>query len=111
MKIAIPTEDHKKLNDRVADTFSRAHTFTFIDIEKGKPGEITVIENTASKHKQGAGPLAARMLKENNVTILITGEVGPGATTILQDFGIKVHKSKIGKKVKDALEEWLDRSN
>lgn len=111
MKIAIPTEDYKKLNDRVANTFSRAPTFTFIDMEKGKPREITVIENTACNHKQGAGPLAARTLKENNVTTLLSGEIGPGATTILQDFGIEVHQSKIGKKVGDVLEEWLDLSN
>ena len=108
MKIAIPTENHLKYKDRVADTFSRAPTFTFIDIENGGPIEVTVIDNKAREYKQGAGPLAARALKDNGVTTLLSGELGPGAKTILQTLGIEVHRTEIGKNVKEALDEWIN---
>ncbi len=109
MKIAFPTEGNRKLSDKVAATFSRAPTFTIVVVEDGKTRESTVIENEAASHKQGAGPLAVSTLKEHGVTTLIAGDVGPGATTILDALGIEVHTTTAGKKVKIALAEWLDQ--
>lgn len=111
MRIAIPTENHLKYKGKVADTFSRAPTFTLINIENGIPFEITVIDNKAREYKQGAGPLAARVLKDNGVTTLLSGELGPGAETILRTLGIEIHRTEIGKKVKEALNEWLKQNN
>jgi len=108
MKIAVPTEGHRKLSDKVADTFSRAATFTIISLKDNKPGEVTVIENQARTQKQGAGPLAAKTLKGQDVTAILSGEIGPGATTILGAFDIEVHQTETGKKVKIALAEWLE---
>jgi predicted Fe-Mo cluster-binding NifX family protein len=107
MKIAFPTEGHQKLSDNVATTFSRASTFTIVTIEEGKTRDSYVIENQAASYKQGAGPLAARTLKENGITVLITSDVGPGASTILETFGIKVYPTIAGKKVKNVLADWL----
>lgn len=111
MKIAFPTEAYKKKNDKVANTFSRANTFTFVSIKNGKPFEYSVIENKAYNLKQGAGPLAARALKDNGVTTLISGNVGPGATTILEALGIDIHYTDSGLLVKDALNDWLKPKN
>ncbi|MCW4051140.1 MAG: NifB/NifX family molybdenum-iron cluster-binding protein [Candidatus Bathyarchaeota archaeon] len=107
MKIAFPTEGYRKLSDKVASTFSRAPTFTIVTYEEGKIGEITVFENQAASIKQGAGPLAVQNLKNHGVTTLITGEVGPGASTILDVLGIEVHQTKSGTKVKNALDDWF----
>ena len=107
MKIAIPTEKHMKYEDTVADTFSRAPTFTLISLENGEPSTVTVIDNKASEYSQGAGPLAAKTLKEKGVTVILSGELGPGAKTILQTLGIDFYQTEIGKTVKDVIDEWL----
>ncbi len=109
MKIAFPTEGHKKLSDRVATTFSRAPTFTVVTIEDGKILDSIVIENQAASQEKGAGPLASSLLKEHDVTVLISGDVGPGASTILDALGIKIYSTEAGKKVKNVLTDWLDQ--
>jgi predicted Fe-Mo cluster-binding NifX family protein len=107
MKVAIPTENHLEYEDTVADTFSRAPTFTLISLKNSVPSEVTVIDNKASGYSQGAGPLAAQTLKENGVTTILSGELGPGAKTILQTLGIECYTTRIGKTVKEALDEWI----
>ncbi len=47
LKIAVPTTGNKLLNDRVADTFSRASTFTFVSVQNGKIMEVDFIKNDA----------------------------------------------------------------
>jgi len=111
MKIAFPTEGHRKLSDRVATTFSRAPTFTIVTIEDGKAQDSIVIENQAASREQGAGPLAVSTLKDHGITALIAGDVGPGASTILDTLGIKIYSTEAGKKVKNVLTDWLDQTN
>jgi len=70
-----------------------------------------VIENQAASREQGAGPLAVSALKDYGITALIAGDVGPGASTILDALGIKIYSTEAGKKVKNALTEWLDQTD
>jgi predicted Fe-Mo cluster-binding NifX family protein len=107
MKIAFPTEGHRKLSDRIATTFSRAPTFTIVTVEGGETRGSIVIENQAVSHEQGAGPLAVSTLKDHDVTVLISGDVGPGASTILNSLGIKIYSTEAGKKVSNVLTDWL----
>lgn len=111
MKIAFPTEGHRKLSDRIATTFSRAPTFTIVTIEDGKTNDSIVIENQAASHEQGAGPLAVSTLKDHGITALIAGDIGPGASTILDALGIKIYSTEAGKKVKNVLTDWLDKTD
>lgn len=106
MRIAIPTTGKRKLSNRVADTFSRAPTFTIVTLENLEIKGIEVIENPASTIEQGAGPIAASIIKDHGVDLLISGEMGPGARTILEAFDIKIHKASIGKKVSEIVEDW-----
>ena len=106
MRIAIPTTGKRKLSNRVADTFSRAPTFTIVTFEDLELKGIEVIENPASAIEQGAGPIAARTIKDHGVDLLISGEMGPGARNILEAFEIKIHKASIGKKVSEIVEDW-----
>jgi predicted Fe-Mo cluster-binding NifX family protein len=60
MRIAIPATGKRKLTNKVADTFSRASTFTVITLEDLEIQNIEKIENPASPLEQGAEPIAAR---------------------------------------------------
>ena len=107
MKIAVPTQGDRGLKDRVADTFSRAPYFTLITIDNRSISGKKVIRNKASDLKQGAGPLAARTLKENGVDVILSGEIGPGATNILGALGIRIGGASQDEKVGDAIERYL----
>jgi len=106
MKIAIPTIGKRKLSNRVADTFSRAPTFTIVTLKNHEIVDVETIENPASAIEQGAGPIAVRTIKEHGVDVLISEEMGPGARTILDAFEINIHKASVGKKVNEIVEEW-----
>ena len=107
MKVAIPSKGEKGLRDQVAETFSRAPIFTIITLEKGKVRNVEIVKNRASEMSQGAGPVAARTLKENKVDIVLVGDIGPGARDILETIDIRVEKVEPGLRVKEALEKWV----
>jgi len=108
LKIAIPTIGVKLLNDRVSDIFSRASTFTFVTVQNGKIMEVDFIKNDAKELKQGAGPLVAGIMKDNSVEVVLSGDIGPGASSILNTIDIKIVKIKSGLKVKNAVNNWLE---
>jgi len=107
LKIAVPTTGNKLLNDRVADTFSRASTFTFVSVQNGKIVEVEFINNDAKELKQGAGPLVAGMMKDNSVEVVLSGDIGPGASSILNTIGIEIVKISSGLKVRNVINNWL----
>lgn len=107
MKMAVPTQGDRGLRDRVADIFARAPYFTLVTVENGSITDKKVIQNKASEMKQGAGPLAARTLKDNGVDVLLSCEIGPGATSVLETIGIKIGGVTQDEKVKDAVERYL----
>jgi predicted Fe-Mo cluster-binding NifX family protein len=108
LKLAVPTKGKKLLTDRVADTFSRAPTLTIVTIHNGKIRESTVINNSAKELTQGAGPMVASMMKENDVDVVLTGDIGPGASKILQTMGIEITDIGQDQKVKHAINHWLE---
>jgi len=108
LKIAVPTNGNKLLNDRVADTFSRAPTFTIVTIQNGKIRETTVINNSAKELTQGAGPLVASIMKENGVNVVLSGDIGPGASRILKTIDIEIADIEQGQKVRYAINNWLE---
>ena len=107
MRIAIPTVGKRKLTNKVADTFSRAPSFTIVTLEDKEIKAVEVIDNPALDIEKGAGPIAARTIKDQNVDVLLSGDLGPGAKNILEAFEIKVYPVKTGTKVKEIVEDWL----
>lgn len=107
MRIAVPTVGNRKLSNKVADTFSRAPSFTIITLEDKEIKLVEVMDNPASKLEKGAGPIAARTIKDQKVDILLSGELGPGARNILEAFEIQVYPAQTGKNVKETVEDWL----
>ena len=107
MRIAIPTTGKRKLTNKVADTFSRAPNFTIVTIEDNQIKTLDVVPNPGETLDRGAGPLAARLLKENQVDLLLTSELGPGARNILDALEIKIDLVEQGKTVKEVVAPYL----
>ena len=105
--IAVPTQGSEGLGDVVSYVFAKAPTFTYLKVVDGKVEWIDVEENTASKLKQGTGPLVAKNLKDRGVDAVIAGELGPGASTLLDMSGIRAVSVESGMRVSRALKRAL----
>jgi predicted Fe-Mo cluster-binding NifX family protein len=107
LRLALPTKGDRGMRDVISDVFARAATFTLVDVVDGEVKNVKVEENTASALKQGTGPLVTKTLKENGVEVVVAGELGSGARTLLEMSGIRTVQVDPGVKVKDALDEAL----
>ena len=86
IRIAVATKGRKGLEDTVSEVFGRAKTFTILDILEKVIQNVEVLENPAASQKQGVGPIVTKMLGEARVNIVAAGEVGPGASTLLEVY-------------------------
>lgn len=91
MRIAIPTDDEKGLESRIAEHFGRANYYTFLD-ENGKL--IEIIDNT-SEDKGGSG-LLPELIKNHGATILLCKAIGPKAIDLCKKLGIEVYIKQAG---------------
>jgi len=107
LKLVVPTKGDRGMRDVVSDVFSRAVYFTIIDVVDGEIKEVTVEENTASGLKQGTGPIVAKTLRDKGVDIVVAGELGPGARTLLEMGGIGMIQVNPGIKVSVAVKKAL----
>jgi predicted Fe-Mo cluster-binding NifX family protein len=107
LRIALPTTGHRGVKDRVSQVFSRASTFTIVEIVDGETRSVEVLENEAAGLSQGAGPLAVRTLKDRGVDLVASGDLGPGASTLLETLGIEFISVEPGSRVSQALETAL----
>ena len=86
MKIVIPTDNKKGLNDTVAEHFGRCNTYTFLD-EKGNI--LKIVKNT-SEHMGGSG-LPPELMKKHEADILLCRGLGPRALDLCKQLGIEVY--------------------
>jgi predicted Fe-Mo cluster-binding NifX family protein len=100
MRIAIPTEGKRGLEEKVAYHFGRCETYTILD-EKGKL--IEVIDNE-SEHTGGSG-LPPELLKRHGVLILLCQGLGPRAVGICESMGIEVYVGE-GESAKEMFGLW-----
>lgn len=100
MKIVIPTDGQKGLDETVAQHFGRSQTYTFLN-EKG--AVIEIIENT-SEHMGGQG-LPPELMKQHGANILLCRDLGPRALSLCAELGIAVYASQ-AETVKAIFEMW-----
>ncbi|MGC8961983.1 MAG: NifB/NifX family molybdenum-iron cluster-binding protein, partial [Candidatus Bathyarchaeia archaeon] len=93
LRVAASTTGYKGLEDAINE-FGGSKTFTIIDVEGGKVKNIEVVENPSATLSHGRGPIAAKSLSDKRVDIVISGEVGPGASAMLKELGIEIIQVK-----------------
>jgi predicted Fe-Mo cluster-binding NifX family protein len=87
MKIAVSATG-KDLNCQIDPRFGRCQYFIFVDPETM---EFEASENEGLTASGGAGVQAAQLIVQKGASALITGNLGPNATSALSASGIKVH--------------------
>lgn len=100
IRIAI-TSEGPALGDPVDPRFGRAAGFVLVDLPSGT---WSYVDNGSSQGMaQGAGIQAAETLARNGVQVLLTGHVGPKATSALAAAGIRVVEGVEGITVAEAM--------
>ena len=101
MRIAI-TSSGEDLNSQIDLRFGRCQYYIIIDPDT-MDFELISYESSMASH--GAGIQAAQTITDKNVSVLITGNVGPNAFQTLQTAGIKIFTGVSGT-VREALEQY-----
>jgi len=87
MKIAI-TSQGNTLDAAVDPRFGRCRYFIIFD---DKSGEVQAVDNSSLLSGSGAGIQAAQFLVDQGVEVLLTGNIGPNASQVLNAAGIKTY--------------------
>ncbi len=100
MKICI-TSTGKEIEAKVDPRFGRAPYFFIIDTDTDA---MEVVDNNATAKSQGAGIGAAQLVSDKGVEAVLTGRVGPNASTAFQASGVKLYEGASSQEtVKEAL--------
>lgn len=105
MKIAVSSMD-KNIDSNVSDVFGRCPYFIIAEIEDDKIKKTEAIENKNTNQMSGAGISTGQLVAEQNVEAVITGNVGPRALDVLEQFKIKIYFGD--GIVKHVLEEFIE---
>jgi len=105
MKIAISSTD-KNIENNVSDIFGRSPYFIIAEIRDNKIEKTEAIENKSIDQTSGAGISTAKFIAEQDVKVVITGNVGPRALDILRQFDIKIYSGD--GIIKEVLQEFID---
>jgi len=100
MKLVIPTNSKKGLNDKIADHFGRCLTYTFLN----EKGEVLEIIDNISEHMGGVG-LPPELMKKHSADILLCKGLGSMAIDLCKRLGIDVYVHQADT-VKDIFELW-----
>ena len=86
MKIAI-TSQGKSLKDPIDQRFARAKYFLIVDNETN---DVEVVPNSRVSAGSGAGIQTAQFMVDRGIGVILTGNLGPNASKVLNESGIKV---------------------
>jgi len=103
--ICIPTLDEKGLKSDLSVHFGKTPYFTFIKIEDGEIKDIDVIESFG-KHK-GGSKTPAEIILNSDAKILICGNLGQKAVSMLRESDMEVFSGASGK-VEEILKDCQD---
>ena len=104
--IAVSSQSLDGLSATLDPRFGRCRAFTIIQIENGKIKDIRALENPAMMAGGGAGIQAAQLVGNSGAQVVITGNVGPNASSALQGLGLAVYLSPSGT-VESVVNEYI----
>ena len=85
MKLVIPTNNKKGLEDQIAEHFGRSLTYTFLN-EKGEV--VKIIENVGEH--TGGTILPPELIKKHGADILICQDLGPRALNLCLGINLSI---------------------
>ena len=106
MKIAVSaTADN--LDAIVDPRFGRCAYFVIVEVEKNEIKNAEAVQNPAATAMGGAGIQAAQLIASKGAKVLISGNIGPNAFSVLSGTGIKIATGVAGISVREAVQRYL----
>ncbi len=105
MKIAVSSIG-KNLESQISNVFGRCPYFIIAEIENKRIVKTKTIKNTSANQMGGAGISAAQIIAEEGVKVVITGNIGPKASSVLKQFDIEVYRGS--GLVKEVLQKFIE---
>ncbi len=90
MKLCFTSEDNN-LKSNLDSRFGRCKYFIIVDSDSE---EYNIVQNEGATSPHGAGVAAAQQVVNENVDIVVTGNIGPNSERILSSANIKILKGK-----------------
>lgn len=103
MRIGITLDENKGLESKVSMHFGQCRYFMIAEVEDGKIKKTEIIENKLSHG--GGGCKSVPFILSYKINCLISGGMGVGAKTKLENAGVKLFQF-IGN-AKDALQNLI----
>jgi len=88
MKIAV-SATAGSLDAIVDPRFGRCAYFVIVEVEKNEIKNAEAVQNPAATAIGGAGIQAAQLIASKGAKVLISGNIGPNAFSVLSGTGIK----------------------
>ncbi len=101
--IAVPVKD-READPQIDERFGRCPFFCLIDGE----GKQTFLENEAPSSPSGAGVKAVQTLADEDVTVVLSPEVGPKAMAAMEPLGIRVFHIGEARTVSEVLSSYKE---
>ena len=105
MKIAVSASGDT-LDANVDPRFGRCPYFVIVETEDNKIKSHEVMSNQAVQAMRGAGIQAAQSVVNKGAEVVITGNIGPNAFSVLSQTGIKIVTGVSGK-VSEVVKKYL----
>jgi predicted Fe-Mo cluster-binding NifX family protein len=105
MKIAITCQDNT-IDNNIDQRFGRCKYFLIVNIENKKIVSSEAILNQGAVQGHGAGIKAAEQIGELKVDIVLTGQLGPNATSVLDKLEIIAYHASGN--AKDQIDKFLN---
>lgn len=108
MKIAV-TSESKGLDAKISNFFGRCPYFVIVETNDGKIKDSESIKNPAMNQRGGAGMSAAQTVGNNNVSVVISGNIGPRGFDVLSQLGIEIYNGTPGT-VKENVQKLIENN-
>jgi len=95
-----------KLENKVDQRFGRCPYFLIVSIDGKEIKDFKAIKNQGSIQGHGAGIKAAEQIGELNVDAIITGELGPNATKVINELEITTYSGS--GEIKEVVEDFIN---
>ena len=103
LKVAVPCKKNGGLEDTVSEVFGRAISFAIVEVSEGKIQSVKVLQNPAASYQHGTGSVVVKMLVDSGVNLVLSGELGPGASALLEQHNVTMIAVKPGISVSEAI--------